>query len=148
MEQPNSDETQEGVSPGIKIFVIVTTVLTVIAFAIFLGMVAWKLLASPASKGWHPQLLSLGEKLKNSGLPVEAIKQYEIFLDNEKVDFKTRAEVSLKLGNLYTKSGNCKKALVWLFQVELADPDFFQANNVRSKIETCRQQLNLKKTEP
>lgn len=148
MEQPNKDESEEGVSSGIKIFVIVTTILTVIAFAIFLGTVAWKLLSSPASKKWHPQLLQLGEKLENNGLPEQAIQQYEKFLDHEKVDFKTRAEVSLALGNLYSELGNCKQALAWLFQVELADPDFFQSNNVQSKIETCRQNLNLKKPEP
>ncbi|MFQ5672350.1 MAG: tetratricopeptide repeat protein [Nitrospinales bacterium] len=141
MSHPNSEQNQEGVNKPIKIFVIILTVITFIAFVIFMYLLVSKIFSSSGAKNWDKQLLQVGDRLKSEGLREEAIEQYRQFLSGQKIDPVVRAEVSHSIGDIYREQGNCRQALVWFFQAELADAETSRKNDIDSKIAACRRQL-------
>ncbi|MEC7641099.1 MAG: hypothetical protein VYC17_02985, partial [Nitrospinota bacterium] len=90
---------------------------------------------------WDKQLIQIGDRLKNEGLQEEAIAQYEKFLEGPKIDPSLRAKVSHSIGRLYQEKGNCRQALVWFFQVELAHPQTAREKNLGAQIDFCLQQI-------
>ena len=127
-----------GVSLPIKVAVIGLTVVTVIAFGVFALMLTKKLGELPAdSKPWSDRLVTVAEKLEEAGLPKQALKQYEKFLESPKIDLETRARVSRKVGELYIQEGNCEEALSWLYQSQAAFPKAPWAGEVNQRIGNC-----------
>jgi len=97
---------------------------------------------SPADeKNWARQLLTVGDELKSAGLKEQAVGQYKKFLEQDKIDLKTRARVSFTLGELYAQLGNCPEALVWLFQARIAEPDPVIKEALQGKIDICLKEI-------
>lgn len=141
MDQPKPSQPREEVSPKLKLFVIILTIITSAAFCVFL-VILFNKTFSPAKSGeWAGQLIQVGDRFKSEGLGKQAIEQYEQFLAGGKVKPATRAKVSYSIGEIYLEQGNCPQALVWFFQVELADPEIGRKNNVDAKIASCLQQV-------
>lgn len=132
---------QEGVSFKLKAFVIALTIITLIAFIVFAFLFMNKVFTSLQRGDWNNQLIILGKQLESEGLGKQAIEQYEKFLDSEKVDLSTRAKVSRSIGDFYMKQGNCEQALVWFFQVKMADREAALEKDVTPKIDSCLQQI-------
>lgn len=129
----------EGVSPQIKIFVIGLTFFTVMAFGIFAAMMIKKIfLKDGAEEAWGPQLLTIAEELKDRGLPQEALEHYQQYLDTQKVDLKTRAGISLKMGDLYLELGRCDLAVVSLLHARAAQPSAPEIQSFESRVKTCQ----------
>lgn len=103
----------EGVSPGIKIFVIGLTFFTVVAFGVFVAMFVKKTFIKEPGVSWGSELLTTADKLKAQGLKPQAIEQYKKYLDTQKVDKKTRSGISFDIGKLYAELGQCDDAVVW-----------------------------------
>lgn len=145
MSDPSNN--QDVVSPAIKIFVIGLTVITFIAFCIFMYLLITKFFSFSQSETWDKQLIQLGDRLKSKGFREEAIAQYEKFLEGQKIDPSIRAEVSHSIGKLYEEKGDCRQALVWFFQVELANPETARKKNISSEITTCLTQVKSSKVD-
>lgn len=138
-----------GVSLKIKIFVILLTVLTVVAFSVFFFKLVSKIsssartaspvkVASPvAENSWAHELQIVGDKLKKAGLKKEAIEQYSQFLHLTSVDSNTRAGVSQTVAELYVELGNCRQALVWLYRAQVAGPEAEQMLALETQIAAC-----------
>lgn len=139
--EPKSVLPPKGVSPKLKAFVIALAVITFIAFLVFSVLLVNRVFTSLQRGDWHDQLIVLGKKLESEGLEKQAIEQYEKFLDSEKVDLSTRAEVARSIGDFYMKQGNCEQALVWFFQVKMADREAVLEEDVTPKIDSCLQQV-------
>ena len=130
-------KSKDGVSPAIKIFVILLTLVTVVAFIVLAVKLVSKITSSAKVKPWALELRVVGNKLKDAGLYRQAAGQYEKFLDYERIDLKTRAEVSQTIGELYKTLGDCGSALVWFYQAEVAGPAPADKENLDSQIAVC-----------
>lgn len=143
MIQPLPGPPPGGVGLALKIVVGVLTLLILIGGVVLIGKIVQRLTGSaPAAdtaKTIHREsrFLPLAEKLEAAGLPGKAIEQYARFLDRDDVKPRVRAEVALKIAGLYRRLDNCRDALVWLYQVELADEIFYRNRNVQSEIDFC-----------
>ena len=144
-DKPSSQQSDQGISRGLKIGIIIFTVFTFLAFILFAVLIAGKL-SSPKSKPdvWDTQLLTVAEKLKDAGLPRQAIEQYEIFLQNRNVNMVVRGEVSRALGNLYKELSNCREALSWYYQAEAAFPKAPWLEEMDSEIDGCLHDIKPK----
>jgi len=141
MISKNINNPKDGVSPAIKIFVIILTVITLVAFAVFFYKVVGKVTSSSKDKPWALHLQMVGDKLKEAGLNRQAVTQYTKFLEHEDVDLKTRALVSQTLGELYVTLSDCGEALVWFYQAELAGPDPADKETLVSHIAACLKEV-------
>jgi hypothetical protein len=141
-ENPSPKQADQGISKGLKISIIAFTVFTLIALIVFTVMLANRL-SSPKIKtgGWNTQMLTVGEKLKDAGLPEQAIEQYEKYLRGPKVGLVVRGEVSRTLGNLYRDLGNCPEALSWYYQAEAAFPKAPWLEELNVEIDGCLNNL-------
>ena len=137
-ENPSPKQPDLGISKGLKISIIAFTVFTLIALIVFTVILANRL-SSPKIKTaeWNTQMLKVGEKLKDAGLPEQAIEQYEKYLQGPKVDMVVRGEVSRTLGNLYRDLGNCHEALSWYYQAEAAFPKAPWLEELDVEIDGC-----------
>lgn len=138
-----------GVSLKVKIFVILLTVVTAVAFSVFFFKLVNKISSSAKSSTpakvispttkiyWAHELRLVGDKLKAVGLQKQAIDQYSIFLQFANVDSKTRALVSQEVAELYIELGDCHEALVWLYRAQAAGPSQEQMQSLESQINTC-----------
>jgi len=141
MSAPKINKPNDGVGPGIKIFVVILTVITAVTFAVFFFKMAGKITSPSKEKPWVLQLKIVGDKLKEAGLKRRAVAQYTIFLDHKEIDLKTRAQVSQTLGELYITLGDCSEALVWLYQAEVAGPDPANKKTLESQIAACLKEV-------
>ncbi len=141
MSPPKINKPNDGVSPGIKIFVVILTVITAVTFAVFFFKVVGKVTSSSKEKPWALHLKIVGDKLKEAGLKRQAIVQYTKFLEHEAVDLKTRAKVSQSLGKLYSTLGDYSSALVWLYQAQVAGPGPADKESLESQIDVCLKEL-------
>ena len=141
MSLPKINKPNDGVSPGIKIFVVILTVITAVTFAVFFFKVVGKMTSSSKEKPWALHLKIVGDKLKEAGLKRQAVVQYTKFLQHEAVDLKTRALVSQTLGELYITLGDCSSALVWFYQAQVAGPDPAAKEKLESQIATCLKEI-------
>ena len=116
MTLQQKDKPTDGVSPTIKILVVGLTIVTILAFTVFFYKLVGKVTSPSKERPWALELRVVGDKLKKAGLHRQAASQYAKFLENDNIDLKTRALVSQTLGELYTELGDCKSALVWLYQ--------------------------------
>lgn len=141
-EEPPPLIPAAGVSRSLKTGVIIFTIITIGAF-VFFATTLVKKVSSPISapRVWGNELLGVAEKLRDAGLPIQAIEQYENFLSNRNLDLKVRAEVSLSLGSLYMDLGNCLEALPWLYQAEAAFPDAPWKEDLNARIDGCLHQV-------
>lgn len=138
-----------GVSLKIKVFVILLTVVTVVAFSVFFFKLVSKIsssarTASPvkatspaAENSWAHELQIVGDKLKKAGLKKEAIEQYSQFLQLTSVDSNTRAGVSRTVAELYVELGNCRQGLAWLYRAQVADPRAENMPALEAQIAAC-----------
>ncbi len=139
MNSPPENPNNEGVGRGVKIFVIVLTVVTVGAFAVFSLQLFSKMLSPSKSAQWPNRLYDVAGKLERAGLKQQAIEQYQRYLEKAKVDLERRAEVSETIGALYRELGNCPEALVWFYQAELAAKE--PGDALKSHIAECRKTI-------
>ena len=107
------------------------------AFCIFMYLLVTKFFSFSQSATWDKQLIEVGDRLKQEGFREEAITQYEKFLEGKKINPSIRAEVSYSIGKLYQEKGNCRQALTWFFQVEVAHQETARKKNIRSEITNC-----------
>jgi len=135
--EEDTPQPNEGFSGRLKVLVISFVLFTFLLFGVFFAVLIKKVFDSSEEKQWEARFEQLGDRLKENGLPKQAIKQYEKFLNQPEVRMKKRAEVSFTLGKLYMDSGNCKEALVWFFQTDMADKSFPQKEQLNSNIKTC-----------
>jgi len=145
MSPSKINKPNDGVSPAIKIFVVILTVITAVTFAIFFFKVVGKVTSSSKEKPWALQLQMVGDKLKEAGLKRQAVTQYTKFLGREDIDLKTRALVSQTLGELYIGLGDCRSALVWFYQAEVADPIPAGKKTLESQIDTCLKEVKSRR---
>ncbi len=141
MSPTKNNKLKDGVSPGIKIFVVILTVITAITFAVFFFKVVGKVTSSTEEKPWALHLKIVGDKLKEAGLKRQAIVQYTKFLEYEDIELKSRALVSQTLGELYFTLGDCRSALVWFYQAQVAGPDPANEETLESQIATCLKKI-------
>ena len=141
MNSPQLNKTNDGVGTGIKIFVVILTVITAVTFAVFLFKVVGKVTSSSKEKPWALHLQMVGDKLKEAGLNRQAVTQYTKFLTQENVDLKTRSRVSQTLGELYISFGDCSSALDWLYQAQVAGPGPADNETLESQIATCLKEV-------
>ncbi|MFC1592365.1 peptidyl-prolyl cis-trans isomerase [Thermodesulfobacteriota bacterium] len=91
--------------------------------------------AGPAA--WSPEdQRSLAGKLKGAGLTLEAVREYEAYINTAALDKKTLASLSYSIGKMYLDAGKYERALAWLY-VEIADPQTKLKAEVGSKIVHC-----------
>ncbi len=128
---------ENGVSPIVKISVVILTVLTVVAFSVFFFKLVGKVTSSKKAQPWALELRGVGDKLKDAGLNKQAVAQYKKFLEHGGIDLKTRAVVSQTLGKLYVTLGDCDEALVWFYQAEAAGPAPADKDSLDSQITKC-----------
>jgi hypothetical protein len=149
-----------GVSLKIKVFVILLTVITVVAFSVFFFKLVSKIsssakssssfktsspakVASPvAEDSWAHELQIVGDKLKKAGLKKQAIEQYSQFLQYTSVDPKTRSQVSQTVAELYIELGDCREALVWLYRAQVAGPSTEQKPVLEMQIDSCLKDIS------
>ena len=120
---------EDGVSKKLKVFVLLLTAVTLMA----LVAVFTKLAMKPAGKAktvssapisnqsLSDEYNSVGTRLMNSGLKIQAIDQFIAVWEIQQVGSPERAKAAKTVGSLYADLGNCQEALVWLFRAEVAD---------------------------
>ena len=139
MNQNSPEMNQDRISRKIKIPVILLTLATLIAFAVFFVKLSSSLLGSP--EVWGPQIQVVGDKLKSAGLKEQAITQYIKFLELREIDLKIRARVAQTVGQLYIELDNCPEAMPWLFQAETIGPAPSQNDILTRHIDFCLQKI-------
>jgi len=143
-DKTTAQQSNQGISRGLKISIIAFTVFTLLALLVFTVMLASKLSSPKNITGvWSTQLLEVAEKLKDAGLHEQAIEQYEKYLQNRKVSMVIRGEVSRTLGNLYSDLSNCREALSWFYQAETAFPEAPWIEDLNARIDGCLQNLQI-----
>ena len=138
----------DGVSSKIKIFVILLTIITVVAFIAFFFKLISKFSSptkistpdNPVSRA--QELRIVGDKLKKAGLKKLAIEEYIKFLQRAEADSKTRAEVSQTLGEIYAELEDCRQGLVWFYRAQVAGPDSSSKDALESQIDACLKEIN------
>ena len=128
---------KNGLSNKIKIPIIILTIVTLCAFGTLFIKIAYSVNSPENNFNSHQYLRNVGDKLKNHGLNEQAIDQYIKYLDKTKTDILTRSTVAHTVGELYMELNNCREALVWLFQAEIADHAYRRANELKKQIDTC-----------
>ena len=139
MNQNSPEMNQDRISRKIKIPVILLTLATLIAFAVFFVKLSSSLLVHP--EVWGPQMQLVGDKLKSAGLKEQAITQYIKFLELREIDLKIRARVAQTVGQLYIELDNCPEAMPWLFQAETIGPAPSQNDILTRRIDFCLQKI-------
>ena len=139
MNQNSPEMNQDRISRNIKIPVILLTLATLIAFAVFFVKLSSSLLGHP--EVWGPQMQMVGDKLKSAGLKEQAITQYIKFLELREIDLKIRARVAQTVGQLYIELDNCPEAMSWLFQAETIGPAPSQNDILTQHIDFCLQKI-------
>ncbi len=139
MNQNSPEMNQDRISRNIKIPVILLTLATLIAFAVFFVKLSSSLLGHP--EVWGPQMQMVGDKLKSAGLKEQAITQYIKFLELREIDLKIRARVAQTVGQLYIELDNCPEAMSWLFQAETIGPAPSQNDILTRHIDFCLQKI-------
>ena len=144
-DKPPAQQNGQGIGKGLKIAIIAFTAFTLLVFIVFAVKIGGKL-SSPKNKTdvWHAQMLAVAEKLKDAGLPEQAIEQYENYLRDGKAGMVVRGEVSRALGNLYRELGNCREALPWYYQAEAAFPKAPWLEEMDSEIDACLHDIKPK----
>lgn len=130
----------EGVSPGIKIFVLILTLVTIAAFALFFIKLFGKMGGAARAPGPAPWL-QVAQALESAGLKEQAAEQYALYLKTAKMDRATRARVSLTLGRLHAGEGDCARALPWLLHAELSAGDAALGDTARGLARKCEAKL-------
>jgi hypothetical protein len=149
-----------GVSLKIKVFVILLTIVTVVAFSVFFFKLVSKIASSAKTSSslktssptkvtspeaqdlWTHELQIVGDKLKSAGLKKQAIEQYAQFLQYTSVDSKTRSQVSQTVAELYVELGDCREALVWLYRAQVAGPSVERRTALETQINTCLKDIS------
>jgi hypothetical protein len=129
--QAPEETPTDGVSKKLKVFVIILTAITFIAFVTLFTKFASKprghaKIASTTQSHISNQSLSdeynaVGIRLMNSGLKEQAIDQFIKVWEMQKIGSLERAKAAQTVGGLYAGLGNCQEALTWLFRAEAAD---------------------------
>jgi len=128
----------EGLRPALKRTIILFTVFTFLAFAVFSALFLKNILGSKSKEAvWDDENLTVAERLRDAGLYDQALRHYERYLDNPKLDFVTRGRVAYTTGSLYLELDNCAEGLVWLYQSQTALPDAPWAAERDGKIDAC-----------
>jgi hypothetical protein len=133
MSQNSPTIPGDGVSKKLKAFVIILTVLTLVAFvALFARFINKPLVPtknmpavqeSISNQSLIDEYQTVGTRLMNSGLKGQAIDQFIKVWELLKVDRKERANAAQTVGRLYADLDNCREALVWLFRAEISSSD-------------------------
>ena len=131
----------EGVSRKLKIFVIILTAVTIMAFLALFTKLASKQIAPRKNATLKPSINNglsyeyekVGTRLMNSGLRERAIDQFIRVWELQKFGSTERTRAAKTIGRLYAELGNCQEALVWLFRAETSDSE----KQLTPLIDTC-----------
>jgi hypothetical protein len=140
-----SNASNGGLSNKVKASIIILTLITVGAFGVFFVKLTDTIITPPKKDDRAQYLRAVGDRLKETGLKEQAINQYIKFLDKTQTNEKTRAEVAHTVGKLYMQLSNCREALVWFFEAEMAGPAYPQPGELKQDIDTCTTQVNFQK---
>jgi len=131
-QDPNLIPT-DGVSKKLKTFVIILTVLTLLAFVALFNKLADNQSISPknvpavleplSNQHLSDEFQEVGVRLMNSGLKEQAIDQFIKVWEMQKIGGVERAKAARMVGRLYADLNNCEEALVWLFRAGVSDSD-------------------------
>ena len=128
-----------GVSPKLKMAVIGLTFVTIMAFGIFIAMFIKKLfIKEPDKISWGSQLITIAEELKSKGLKPQAINQLQKYLETQKVDLKTRSQISFDIASLYVELGQCDDAVVWFLHSKAAEPEEHRVQHANTLTQQCQ----------
>ena len=144
MESFQPGNPKDGVSRKLKIVVLSLSVVICLVFFLLIGKLAETMFfdsPSPEASHWKSQLLEVGNKLQNAGLPEQAIGQYIKYLDQPGIVPRSRAKVSRAVGKLYIQLGNCREALVWLYRSEATQPAKTREAGLNKEIDFCLHQV-------
>jgi len=129
----------------VKYFVIVLTVITILAFGLFTALMIQKFVfPDPSESAEENRWWVVAEKLEKDGLTEQAIDQYRIYLNHLDVKPRQRSEISFRIGKLYMRLNHCGDALPWLYHAEIGASTFPWIQEVQQNIESCRGQLQEK----
>ncbi len=145
MNQKPPGLPSEGVSPAIKLFVLVLTVVTVAAFGLFFAKLFGKM-GGQARHAKPAPWLEAAKALEAKGHLDLAARQYALYLNNTNLDGDTRAGLSLKLGRLHLARDDCQSALPWLLHAQLAATGEGPGQAAAGLAESC--EAKLAKTPP
>jgi hypothetical protein len=123
--------------------VILVSINIMILAAIFIFFSIKGIRADKTLSGIPKEVLrDAGNKLKAVGLEDKATDLYEIYLSNESLDTKTRANISFSIAKMYIKGLNFKEALKWFYIVESLDKDFSGKDDLNRYIVLCLEKLD------
>ncbi|PIQ97414.1 MAG: hypothetical protein COV67_04295 [Nitrospinae bacterium CG11_big_fil_rev_8_21_14_0_20_56_8] len=105
------------------------------------------IVSGSASDAWIDQLKGVGDRLRELKLYEQAIDQYVRYLDRAKLDKKSRAEISLAIGEIYIQLSNCNEALPWLLQAEASGAISDKAG-LNKNIDLCMSRVRKQRAEP
>ena len=141
MENSAPENSSDGVSPAVKISVIILTVVTIVTFAVFIFKVSMQMSGPSAEKTQLNVYKTVGDRLRSDGLKDQAIGQYKLFLSQGKVDSLTRAQVSQFIGELYSEMNNCGEAMVWFYHAEASGLNEEKKPALEASISICKNKI-------
>jgi len=83
----------------------------------------------------------LANKLKGVGLLSASAESFERYLEMADLPAKERSKIAYTIGQLYMEAQDYEKALPWLYETELTDPDTKLADKLNALIITCLERL-------
>jgi len=141
MKESTPENSGDGVSPAVKISVIILTVVTIITFAVFIFKASTQMSGPSAEQTQFSVYKTVGDRLRADGLKEQTIGQYKLFLSQGKVDALTRAQVSQSIGELYSEMNNCAEAMVWFYHAEAAGLNAEKKTALESSISLCKSKI-------
>ncbi|MGA1791249.1 MAG: hypothetical protein ACMUIM_07170, partial [bacterium] len=124
-----------------------TLFFSVMVLLLFLGLAALIIYYSGnVSREIHPEWLvekerKLANKLKGVGLLRASAGSFERYLEMADLPPKERSRIAYTIGQLYMEVQDYEKALPWLYEAELTDPDTALATKLNALIITCLERL-------
>ncbi|MCP4641055.1 MAG: hypothetical protein GY851_11505 [bacterium] len=99
--------------------------------------------AAPGSGGGpsEDQLRRLAMRLEEKALPSAAIDAYATYLAAARLDDAARAKVCYSVGKLAVDAGDYERALTFLYESELLDPESDLARDIDKKVVFCLEKL-------
>jgi peptidyl-prolyl cis-trans isomerase C len=118
-----------------------------VAILLFLGLAALIMRYSICpSQARYPEWIvqkerMLANKLRGAGFPGESAMVLERYLQMSNTNPQEWSKIAYTIGQLYMEAKDYEKAVPWLYEVELADPDTGLASKVSQLIVTCLERL-------
>ena len=94
------------------------------------------------SSSWTPSMIrEYASKLRSEGLPTQALRAYEEYLDKGRVDKQTRANIYYTIGTMLMEEKNYEDALAYFYKVEIVQPDSSLKKDIGANIVTALENM-------